>query len=86
MTRIPVLRALGAKNKGALLAYSVEVDDRAAVSIDSDDISGQGNAPHKRFVEEMIRAVDTIADFEGSLENPASFNRSLKLGRLRFVT
>jgi proline dehydrogenase len=86
---IPVLRALRAENKGALLVYSVEVDDRAAVSTDSNNISGQGNAPHKRFVEEMIRAVDTVADFEDSLGNPASFSRrtcvALKLVRLHLL-
>ena len=86
---IPVLRALRAENKGALLVYSVEVDDRAAVSTVSSDISGQGNAPHKRFVEEMIRAVDTVADFEDSLGNPTSFSRrtcvALKLVRLHLL-
>ena len=87
---IPVLRALRAENKAALLVYSVEVDDRAAVSTDSNHISGQGNAPHKRFVEEMIRAVDTVADFEDSLGNPANFSRrtcvALKLVRLLNAT
>lgn len=68
--------------------YSVEVDDLAAVSTISNDTPGQGNAPHKRFVEEMIRAVDTVADFEDSLGNRASFSRrtcvALKLVRLRY--
>lgn len=79
---IPVLRTLRAENKGALLVYSVEVDDRAAVS---NDMSGQGNPSHKRFVEEMIKTIDTAADFEDSISNRGGFNRrtcvALKLVR-----
>ena len=82
---IPVLRALRAENKGALLVYSVEVDDRAAVSTTSNDVSEQ----HKRFVEEMVRAVDTAADFEDSLGNSGSLNRrtcvAFKLVRSRLI-
>ena len=47
--------------------YSVEVDDRAAVST-TNNISGRGNSPHKRFVEEIIRVVVTVADFEETLQ------------------
>jgi proline dehydrogenase len=79
---IPVLRTLRAENKGALLVYSVEVDDHAAMS---NGTSGHGNPSHKRFVEEMIKTIDTAADFEDSLGNHGGFNRrtcvALKLVR-----
>ena len=59
--------ALRAQNKGTLLVYSVEVNDRAAVST-TNNISGRENSPHKRFVEEIIRVVVTVADFEETLQ------------------
>ncbi|KAF8337661.1 FAD-linked oxidoreductase [Amanita rubescens] len=45
-----------------------------------------GNPSHKRFVEEMIKTIDTAADFEDSLGNRGGFNRrtcvALKLSAL----
>ncbi|KAK2459778.1 hypothetical protein APHAL10511_008210 [Amanita phalloides] len=69
---IPLIRSLRAANKGTLLGYCVEVDANSAVS---NHISGKGSAPHKRFVEEMIRSIDAGADFEDSLGNHESLDR-----------
>jgi hypothetical protein len=60
---LPSIRKLRAKNKGALLAYSVEADaneiaDGARTSRPS------GGTPH--IVQEMIRAIELAADYEDS--------------------
>ncbi|KAF8341744.1 FAD-linked oxidoreductase [Amanita rubescens] len=78
---IPVLRALRTENKGALLVYTLVEVGRL-----EPDAFGQGNASHKRSVDEMIKTVDTAADFEDSLDNRGNLNRrtwiALKLSAL----
>jgi proline dehydrogenase len=57
---IPVLRQLRQTNKGALFAYSVEVDEHEATgheSAEKQDVS-------KRIVNEMIRCIDVADEFE----------------------
>lgn len=74
---MPLLQALRHQNKGALFAYSVEVDEYGATSANSDANgkakSGEGAATlpenaklpaHKRIVEEMLRCIDVAAEFE----------------------
>ncbi|KAF8272420.1 FAD-linked oxidoreductase-like protein [Lactarius quietus] len=59
---IPLIHRLRAENKGALFAYSVEVEVDAATSG-----SPSFREPvHKRIVQEMIRSIDVAADFEDS--------------------
>ena len=55
-----MLRELRASNKGALFAYSVEVDENEAQGkggLAKGDVSA-------RIVNEMIRCIDVAADFE----------------------
>ncbi|KAF8555937.1 FAD-linked oxidoreductase [Imleria badia] len=58
----PLLSTLRNENKGALFAYSVEVDEHEAAGTRS----GKSNEQpvHKRIVAEMIRSIDVAADFE----------------------
>ncbi|KAG6369803.1 FAD-linked oxidoreductase-like protein [Boletus reticuloceps] len=65
----PLLSALRNQNKGALFAYSVEVDEHEASGehhIDTGSDSGKTSKQpvHKRIVEEMLRSIDVAADFE----------------------
>ncbi|KAF4584676.1 hypothetical protein EYR38_001906 [Pleurotus pulmonarius] len=62
---LPLLRELRAANKGALFAYSVEVDEEEAVG--SKKLKKDLEPPHKRIVDEMIRCIDVAADFEDSV-------------------
>ncbi|EAU93303.2 proline dehydrogenase [Coprinopsis cinerea okayama7 len=62
---VPLLRALRAANKGALFAYSAEVDEKEALS--SESKSGKLKAHHKRVVDEILTCIDVAADFEDSL-------------------
>ncbi|EJD04554.1 FAD-linked oxidoreductase [Fomitiporia mediterranea MF3/22] len=65
---VPVLTQLRAENKGAILNYSVEVDE--------DEVSRNSetkNPAHKQIVEEIIRCIDVAADFDDQ--------RAVKLGR-----
>ena len=59
---IPLIRQLRAENKGALFAYSVEVDADGA----TDGAHSPREMGHKRIVQEMIRSIDAAADFEDS--------------------
>ncbi|KAG5651290.1 hypothetical protein H0H81_009207 [Sphagnurus paluster] len=65
---LPVLSRLRAANKGALFAYSVEVDEAHAMAGTSSSNSAD-SSPHERIVEEMIRCIDIAADFEDGLED-----------------
>ncbi|KAI0038960.1 FAD-linked oxidoreductase [Auriscalpium vulgare] len=57
---VPLLRELRTENKGALLAYSVEVDEHEAAGKER-----KIREPvHKRIVQEMLRSIDVAADFE----------------------
>ncbi|ETW87760.1 hypothetical protein HETIRDRAFT_122039 [Heterobasidion irregulare TC 32-1] len=75
---VPLLEQFRAENKGALFAYSVEVDEHEA--------AGQGHKPsvpvHKRIVQEMIRSIDVAADFE---DRHASGSSSTAAGRRTWV-
>ncbi|KDQ30083.1 hypothetical protein PLEOSDRAFT_1053486 [Pleurotus ostreatus PC15] len=62
---LPLLKQLRATNKGALFAYSVEVDEEEAVG--SKKSKKDAEPPHKRIVDEMIRCIDVAADFEDSV-------------------
>ena len=62
---IPLLRALRAGNKGALLGYSAEVDLHSLPS-NSDSSANTGNASYKHFVHEIIRSIDAAAEVEDS--------------------
>ncbi|KAF5328486.1 hypothetical protein D9611_014534 [Ephemerocybe angulata] len=69
-TTLPILQALRAANKGAIFAYSVEVDEQEAKGTTSKKGSLEGSSgfpPHKRIVEEIIRCIDVAADFEDTL-------------------
>ena len=63
---LPVLRNLRASNKGALLAYSVEVDEAEATSCSKNN-AHRGSSQHKRIVEELIHCIDVAAGFEDGL-------------------
>ncbi|TFK67661.1 FAD-linked oxidoreductase [Pluteus cervinus] len=86
---IPLLEELRRQNKGALFAYSVEVDeDEATAPASSANSSPNSIAPvsealppHKRIVEEMIRCTDVAADFEDGY----SRRSSVALGRKTWV-
>lgn len=63
---LPLLASLRAESKGALFAYVVEVDEK--------ETAGQRNTErqpvHKRVVEEIIRSINTSADFEDGRDSP----------------
>ncbi|THU86961.1 hypothetical protein K435DRAFT_357599 [Dendrothele bispora CBS 962.96] len=60
---LPVLQSLRSTNKGAICVYSVEENPNAENSTSQTS----DNAPHKRVVEEMLRAIDVAGDFEDSV-------------------
>jgi proline dehydrogenase len=66
----PLLSTLRNQNKGALFAYSVEVDEHeAAGTTHHNNEVASSRKPneqpvHKRIVTEMIRSIDVAADFE----------------------
>ncbi|KAG9310351.1 FAD-linked oxidoreductase-like protein [Chiua virens] len=66
----PLLATFRSQNKGALFAYSVEVDEHEAAGATSRTDEGpssgktHGQPVHKRIVDEMIRSIDVAADFE----------------------
>ena len=67
---VPLLQQLRAEKKGALLAYSVEVDEGEAAGKARSDSSRQ--PMHKRIVDEMINCIDVAADFEDGKTSQAS--------------
>ncbi|KAF9529861.1 FAD-linked oxidoreductase-like protein [Crepidotus variabilis] len=71
---IPLLRSLRQENKGALFAYSVEVDERQAIGTSTSSASiavGLSESPHKRIVQEIMHCVDVAADFEADISHDA---------------
>ena len=56
MDTVPILERLREENKGAMLNYSAEVDE-SEVGISKDPA-------YKQHVEEIIRCIDVVADFE----------------------
>ncbi|KAL0573845.1 hypothetical protein V5O48_008109 [Marasmius crinis-equi] len=70
---VPLLHTLRASNKGALFAYSIEVDEREATATSS---TKKISEPiHKRIVNEMIRCIDVAADFEDEVLRGAQTGR-----------
>lgn len=71
----PLLSTLRSQNRGALFAYSVEVDEHEAAGATHQTHSNEGPSSgkaneqpiHKRIVAEMIRSIDVAADFEDEL-------------------
>jgi proline dehydrogenase len=57
-----LVRQLRAESKGALFAYSVEVDTSEATG----GARSTGEPVHKLVVQEMIRSIDVAGDFEDS--------------------
>ena len=59
-------------NKGVLVAYSVEVDEKQAMGGSGTHNNSDNNAhlnvsttpPHKRIVDEMLHSIDVAADLE----------------------
>ncbi|KAI6046886.1 FAD-linked oxidoreductase [Pisolithus marmoratus] len=68
---LPLIQRLRYENKGTLLSYSVEVDERAATGGSGQsshgDVSSLEQPIYKRIVEEIIRSIDTLGDFEDRL-------------------
>ncbi|KAG7090579.1 hypothetical protein E1B28_009686 [Marasmius oreades] len=71
---IPLLRALRLSNKGALFAYSIEVDEHEATA-HSAKKQKSADPTHKRIVNEMIRSIDVAADFEDGILKGAPTGR-----------
>ena len=72
---LPLLRSLRSTNKGVLLAYSVEVDEKEATGTStSRDGTHNSNVvdttpPHKRIIDETLHCIDVAADLEEDLES-----------------
>lgn len=67
---VPLLHRLRSQNKGALFAYSIEVDESDPArkrSPSSGHDTHHLKPVHKRVVDEMIRSIDVAADFEDGL-------------------
>ncbi|TFK38690.1 FAD-linked oxidoreductase-like protein [Crucibulum laeve] len=64
---LPLLRSFRSQNKGALFAYSVEVDENEANTVGISKVHSINELPHKKIVEEMIRCIDVAADFEDEI-------------------
>lgn len=72
---VPLLEELRAQNKGAIFAYSVEVDESATKG-------GKAQTPqYRKNVEEMLHSIDVAADFE----DKHSMSSRAALGRKTFV-
>ncbi|KAH6917734.1 proline dehydrogenase [Coprinopsis sp. MPI-PUGE-AT-0042] len=76
---VPLLRALRAANKGALFAYSAEVDEQEALGSghnpsSTDQLSNRSNhdPPHKRVVKEILTCIDVAAEFENSIRGASN--------------
>ncbi len=65
---LPLLRSFRRGNKGALLAYSVEVDPATATSHGEGTLSTD-DLPYKRIIKEVVHSIDVAADFEDSLND-----------------
>lgn len=84
---VPLLHKLRAANKGALFAYSVEVDEAEATAASSNS-KRKERPPHKRIVDEMVRCIDVAADFEDGITGKLNVGRrtwvAVKMVRLVF--
>ncbi|KAF8060829.1 FAD-linked oxidoreductase [Lyophyllum atratum] len=63
---LPLLYKLRATNKGALFAYSVEVDEAEATA-SSHKAKHAEASPHREIVDEMVHCIDVAADFEDGI-------------------
>ncbi|KAG9003332.1 hypothetical protein FRB94_003216 [Tulasnella sp. JGI-2019a] len=61
---IPLLKSFREQNKGVMLVYSVEVDEKAAKARGSPSRKGSGPAQYRKNVEEIIHSIDVAGDFE----------------------
>jgi proline dehydrogenase len=59
---LPVLQLLREEHKGAILAYTAEVSEAAAMGKGLDHTSGL--TPERSIVDELIHSIDVSADFE----------------------
>ena len=88
MAALPLLEQLRKENKGALFAYSVEVDEDQASGkayeggVNIDGASMEELPMHKRVVEEMIQCIDVAANFEDRRRNASGEG---SLGRKTWV-
>ena len=74
---VPLLHNLRAANKGALFAFSVEVNDAEATAFAKSHAKRKGPPLHKHNVDEMIRCIDVAGDFEdGIADTPAGGRRT----------
>ncbi|GLB36747.1 putative converts proline to delta-1-pyrroline-5-carboxylate [Lyophyllum shimeji] len=71
---LPLLYKLRATNKGALFAYSVEVDEAEATASSSKGTQAE-RSPYKRIVDEMVHCVDVAADFEDRISGKVHTGR-----------
>jgi hypothetical protein len=74
---LPLLKALRREGKGVLLAYSVEVDEKAAAGTQPHAVTA-----HKGNVQEMLRSIDFAGGFEDAM---ARDSRSGTSGRKSWV-
>ncbi|KAK0192057.1 FAD-linked oxidoreductase-like protein [Armillaria mellea] len=63
---LPLLKNLRSANKGALFAYSVEVDEHEATAAAASP-KKVSQPVHKRIVNEMVHCIDVAADFEDGI-------------------
>ncbi|KAK0204224.1 FAD-linked oxidoreductase-like protein [Desarmillaria ectypa] len=70
---LPLLKNLRSANKGALFAYSVEVDEHEATAAAS--LKKVSQPVHKRIVNEMVHCIDVAADFEDGIVAGAAAGR-----------
>ena len=71
---LPILRSLRYTNRGVLLAYSVEVDEKEATGAPRTDATHNSHVststpPHKRIVNEALHCIDVAADLEEELKS-----------------
>ncbi|KAF5385604.1 hypothetical protein D9757_006782 [Collybiopsis confluens] len=62
---LSLLHSLRERNKGALFAYSIEVDESEATS--SSSAKQKGQPVYKRCIDEMVRSIDVAAEFEDTV-------------------
>ncbi len=68
------MKSLRSANKGALFAYSVEVDEHEATAAAASP-KKVSHPVHKRIVNEMVHCIDVAADFEDGIVAGATAGR-----------
>lgn len=71
---LPLLKNLRSANKGALFAYSVEVDEHEATATATSPKKAS-QPVHKQIVNEMVHCIDVAADFEDGIVAGATAGR-----------